>query len=85
MRFAWLRKTKYSDHTFASKLPSRIVLILYNFIWWIPVVLPFIKVMSYHAGFIAFFFITMVRALLNVYRINMLPPEKGILFPFRQP
>lgn len=85
MRFAWLKETKYSNSTFYSTLKDKTISIPYNLIWWLPVILPFTKVISYHTGFISFFFVTIARALLNAYRINILPPEKGIMFPFRSP
>jgi len=85
MRFAWLRKTAYSDRTFPPSGTDRALLVSYNLIWWIPIVLPLAQVISYHAGFVAFFLITVLRAAVNAYRINVLPPEKAMAFPLRQP
>ena len=85
MRFAWLRKTEFSGHEFRSSTAGNTIFPLYNIVWWVPVVLPFLKIISYQAGFIAFFLVTVARAILNAYRINVLPPEKGMMFPFRMP
>ena len=85
MRFAWLQQTELSDRTFTSSGPNKALLIAYNLIWWIPVILPFTNVISYHTGFVAFFLVTLLRAILNAYRINVLPPEKAMTFPFRSP
>lgn len=85
MRFAWLRKTTFSDRTFTSSGPNRALLFSYNLVWWIPVILPFTNLISFHAGFVAFFLVTLLRSIMNAYRINVLPPEKAMMFPFRSP
>ena len=85
MRFAWLRKTEFPDRVFTSSTIDKTIFPLYNIVWWIPVVLPFLKVISYQAGFIAFFLVTVARAILNAYRVNVLSPEKAVMFPFRMP
>jgi len=70
--------TKYS-------FPERVTVIIYNLIWWGPVVFPFTGIVSYRVGSIIFFFITFVRAILNLYRINVLKPEQAFHFPLRGP
>jgi len=85
MRFAWLRETEFSDRAFPKSAGNTATMIAYNLVWWIPVVLPFTKVIDYHSGFIAFFFVTMFRALANAYRINVLSPARGSTFPLRTP
>ena len=84
MRFAWLR-TKESRDAPAPTLRQRLTLIAYNVIWWVPVVLPILGVMSYWVGFIAFLAVTMVRAMVNGYRINVMPVAAAERFPLRQP
>jgi hypothetical protein len=85
MRFAWLRETEYPDRTFTPSGAQRALLVFYNVIWWVPLVLPFTGVISYHAGFVAFFLVTLTRALANAYRVNALPTERAFVFPLRQP
>ena len=84
MRFAWLR-IKESRDAPAATSRERLTLIAYNVIWWVPVVLPILGAMSYRVGFIAFLAVTMVRALVNGYRINVMPVAAAERFPLRQP
>ena len=46
-------------------------------------VLPFTPVMEYRTGFIAFFGIVIIRAIVNAYRNNFLTLEQGERFPLR--
>jgi hypothetical protein len=84
MRFAWLR-TKEARDLPPSAPNERVTLIAYNVVWWLPVVLPFIGVISYGVGFGAFLIITVFRALVNVYRVNVLPVAKAEHLPLRSP
>ena len=84
MRFAWLR-TKESRDRPAATSSERLTLIAYNVAWWIPVVLPILGVISYRAGFAAFLAITVVRALVNGYRINVMPVTAADRLPLRSP
>lgn len=84
MRFAWLRTKERRDAPAATSR-ERLTLIAYNFIWWVPVVLPILGVMSYLVGFITFLAVTMVRAMVNGYRINVMPVAAAERFPLRQP
>ena len=86
MRFAWIRKQAADSEPAKQGAASRLVFIAYNVVWWIPVVLPFVtERVSYRAGFIAFGLVTLVRAAVNLYRVNVLPPERADLFPLRSP
>jgi len=85
MRFAWLRENSGNDVQGKQSLTNRLVFIAYNVIWWIPVVLPFTKVIDYHTGFIAFLAITIIRAIANLFRNNVLKPEQAENFPLRAP
>ena len=69
----------------AATSRERLTLIAYNVIWWVPVVLPILGAMSYRVGFIAFLAVTMVRAMVNGYRINVMPVAAAERFPLRQP
>ena len=84
MRFAWLR-TREGRDTPSQTSGERLTLIAYNAIWWIPVVLPILGVISARTGFMAFLAITVVRALVNAYRINIMPVAAGERLPLRQP
>jgi hypothetical protein len=48
-------------------------------------VLPFTPVMDYRTGFITFFGIVIIRAIVNAYRNNFLTLEQGERFPLRVP
>ena len=84
MRFAWLR-TKENRDAPAATLGERLILVAYNVAFWVPVVMPILGVISYRVGFVAFLAITVVRALINGYRINVMPVAAAERMPFRQP
>jgi hypothetical protein len=87
MRFALLRKK--SDDPVPPKLrfthPLNLILMAYNIVWWIPIILPFTGAVSYRAGFIAFFVVTIVRLVANLIRNNVLKGEQAESFPLRSP
>jgi hypothetical protein len=85
MRFAWLREQSGNDEPVKQSLTNRIIFIAYNVIWWIPVVLPFTKAIDYRTGFIAFLVITIIRAIANLFRNNVLKGEQAEYFPLRAP
>jgi len=84
MRFARLRTEEGRDAS-AMTPGEQLTLIAYNFVWWIPAVLPLLGVISYRAGFIAFLAITVARALINGYRVNVMPVAAAERLPLRQP
>ncbi len=63
----------------------RFIFFVYNIVYWVPMVLPFTPVMDYRTGFIAFFWVVIVRAIINAYRNNLLTLEQGERFPLRVP
>ena len=83
MRFAWLRKNS-PDHA-AVKLEgrNRLIRMVYNAVWWVPIVLTLLQVIDYDTGFILFAIITIVRLGANLYLNNVLQPERFESFPFR--
>jgi len=83
MRFAWLRENSADYVSVEQNFTNRLVYIAYNVIWWIPILLPFTKIIDYRTGFIAFFVVTVIRAGVNLYRINVLNPEQAESFPLR--
>ena len=88
MRFAWLREKDAASPDSASLDRSplhKLVTIIYNLIWWVPLALVLTKVIDYRTGSIAFAAITAFRAAANLYRNNLLPPERGESFPLRSP
>ena len=85
MRFAWLREQSGAPAPATPSAINRLIVIFYNLIWWVPIVLGFFKVIDYRAAFIAFLVITICRAIANVVRNNVLPPEQGERFPLRAP
>lgn len=84
MRFAWLREKEQRDAPTATS-SERFTLVAYNAIWWIPLVLPILGVISYRTGFVAFLAVTVLRALINAYRINVMAIPAAERLPLRQP
>jgi hypothetical protein len=85
MRFAWLRENSGDPAPAPPGAINRLIVIVYNLIWWVPIVLGFFKVIDYRTAFITFAAITIFRALANVVRNNLLAPEQAETFPLRSP
>ena len=85
MRFAYLREKLGKDKKIENSTLSLVIMIVYNVIWWAPIILAFTKVIDYKTGFITFFVITAFRALANIFRNNILKGDTAEKFPFRQP
>ena len=85
MRFAWLREKSGDPAPVQPGAINQLILIVYNLIWWVPIVLGFFKVIDYRTAFITFLIITIFRAMANVVRNNVLPPEQAETFPLRSP
>ena len=83
MRFAWLNKDSANDIPSKESAIRRVIYIAYNLVWWIPIVLAIIKIIDYWTAFIALFVLTVIRALVNLYRNNVLNPEQAESFPLR--
>ena len=83
MRFAWIRKHSAKDGSVQQGAASSFIRLVFNAVWWIPVLLPFIGTMDYRTGFITFGVITVIRLIANLYRNNVLTPEQAEIFPFR--
>lgn len=60
-------------------------MVVYNVVWWIPIVLPFTKIIDYRTSFIAFFIVTLIRVGVNLRRNNALKPEQAERFPLHAP
>jgi hypothetical protein len=85
MRFAWLREKSGDDVPVEQSLTNRLIVIAYNVIWWVPIVLGFAKVIDYQTGFVAFLAITIIRAIANLFRNNVLKGAQAEQFPLRAP
>ena len=83
MRFAWLRKNSPNDFPVDQNFINRLVYIAYNIIWWIPIVLAGTKTIDYWTSFIALLVLTVIRAIVNLYRNNVLNPDQAENFPLR--
>jgi len=73
------------DDPVEQSCTSRLIYVAYNIFWFVPVVLPFTKIIDYRTGFIAFFIFTIIRAIANMYRNNVLTTEQAESFPLRAP
>jgi hypothetical protein len=85
MRFAWIKDNAVEYNPIKQTAINRIIYILYNVVWWVPVVLPFTGIIDYRTGFIVLFIVILIRALANLYRNNALTPEQAEVFPLRAP
>jgi hypothetical protein len=85
MRFAWLREDSDEPAPAQPGPLNRLIFVLYNLVWWLPILLGFTRVLDYRVTFVTFFAITMVRAIANLVRINFLTLEQAELCPFRSP
>ena len=85
MRFAWQIKNrklaKPARQPFTH--PANLTMIVYNIIWWVPLVLALTGAISYPAAFIAFLAVTAGRLAVNLIRNNVLRPEAAVAFPLR--
>lgn len=85
MRFAWLRSTDGLEPGEPPGPIDRVVFVFYNAVWWLPVILVIAGLISYTTGLLSFLAISIVRAVVNLYRNNVLPVERAISFPLRSP
>lgn len=85
MRFAWLRSRQGLDKAPDLGSGGRVTLVVYNAIWWLPIVFAILGVMSYKDASVSFLAITVFRAAANLYRNNVLSIEAGQRFLLRSP
>ena len=83
MRFAWINKDSANDVPTEQSSINRVIYIVYNLIWWIPIVLAVFKIIDYRTAFIALFILTAIRAVVNLFRNNALNPKQAENFPLR--
>ena len=84
MRFAWQRKNSADQVSAKQSSTGRIIYIIYNVVYWLPIVLTVTKVIDYRTGFITFSLILIIRAVANLYRNNT-TAEQGEYFVLRSP
>lgn len=84
-QFAWQRKNSANPVPVKLRFthPLKMLMIAYNVVYWIPIILPFTKIIDYRMGFITFFIVIVIRAAANLYRNNFLTLEQAEIFPFR--
>ena len=83
MRFAWINKDSANDVPTGQNSINRAIYIAYNLIWWIPIVLVIFKIIDYQTAFIGLFVLTAIRAIVNLFRNNLLNPQQAENFPLR--
>jgi hypothetical protein len=85
MRFAWERENSPGHASVQQSFASRLVYAAYNVLYWVPIVLPFTRVVDYRTGFAVLFVVLIIRTGANLYRNNVLTLEQAESFPFRSP
>ena len=85
MRFACLRERSADAVSVVQSLTNRIVFVTYNAVWWLPIVLRILGIVDYGTAFLVFFLLTLIRAVANLYRNNVLTLEQAESFPLRSP
>ena len=87
MRLAWQAKRLAPANAPArvKTIPELTTVVIYNLVWWIPIILAFTPLIGYTEGFVAFLVVTTFRAAANVYRNNVLSGEAARAFPLRSP
>ena len=83
MRFAWEKKNSPDYVSAKQGCTVQLIRMVYNIVWWIPIVLALFKVIDYGTGFILFAIVTLVRLAANLYVNNALTAEQAEGFPFR--
>ena len=83
MQCAWINKDSANDVPNEQSSFNRVIYIAYNLIWWLPIVLVVFKIIDYRTAFIALFGLTAIRAIVNLFRNNVLNPKQAESFPLR--
>jgi hypothetical protein len=85
LRFARLQESSPDYVRPKETALSRLILVIYNIVWWMPLVLTLTKVFDYRTGSIAMLAVTLVRAIANLVRNNVLDVDQAQVFPLRAP
>jgi hypothetical protein len=84
-RFARLWEHSDSTASVEGSSVNRLIFVVYNAAWWIPLVLAVLGIIDYGTAFVALFVYTLFRAVANFYRNNFLSLEQAESFPLRSP
>jgi hypothetical protein len=85
MRFACLRERRADTVSVEQSLTNRIVFVIYNAVWWLPMALRILGAVDYSTAFLMFLILTLIRAVANLYRNNVLTLQQAESFPLRAP
>ncbi len=85
MRFEKKKKNSADKVPEKQSSSDRIIYILYNVVYWLPIVLTVTNVIDYRTGFITFSLILIIRAAANLYRNNAPMADEGEYFALRSP
>ena len=85
MRFAWLRENSPNEVSIKQSSISRLVYILYNAVYWVPIILPFLGIIDYQTGSYLLTAVLLIRLLANLYRNNFLSLPQAEVFALRSP
>lgn len=83
MRFAWLHKSTTNNLPAKPGCGISLSRMVYNAVWWIPILLALAGTITYGAGFIGFAIVTTLRLVANLVVNNVLTVEQAGTFPFR--
>ena len=83
MRFVWLQEQGEIEGTANPGALNQVLFTLYNVLYWVPLIPAILG--AHGVGFVSFALVIVVRAFCNFYRVNVLTPEQGAIFPFRSP
>jgi hypothetical protein len=83
MRFAWLRENSDNYVSVKQGCAFSLIKIAYNAVFFVPIVLTFMKTIEYGPAFIAFTAVIVVRLSANLFLNNVLDPEQAERYPFQ--
>jgi len=64
---------------------NRLIYIIFNIVYWVPILLPFLGIIDYSTGFIVLAGNLFFRLAANLYRNNALALQQAETFPLRSP
>ena len=85
MRFAWLRENSPDVDSIKPGSFNRLIYVLYNAVYWAPIILPFLGIIDYQTGFYLLTVVLLIRLIANLYRNNALTLAQAEVFALRSP